>query len=343
MTTVPQTTVPDPNTTSILAAARAACDPLLRRVISELPQPMQLMAGYHFGWRDPQGRPIDERSGKGLRAALVFAVTAACRGDRAAAAPAAAAVELMHNFTLVHDDVMDADELRHGRATVWKVWGRDAALLLGDALHASAIRMVLDVPALAVGQAVARLEDAAIELCRGQFEDYAFESRKHVDIDEYLHMAMGKTGSLMGAACALGALCAGAGAGLVSAYDTFGRELGMAFQFTDDIIGITGDAAVIGKPVGSDLARRKRTLPVIAALQTGHRAAAELADLYASGKPLGAEDITYATELVTTTGGVHQTQKHADARMQAAIDALPTALATPELYALTRAITRRDR
>ncbi|WP_328387511.1 polyprenyl synthetase family protein [Nocardia sp. NBC_00416] len=326
----------------IFAEARTSCDPALREAVEQLPDPLRLMAGYHFGWWDETGHPTRGRSGKGLRAALVFAVTAACGGAESTAVAAAAAIEMLHNFTLVHDDVMDADEMRHGRATVWRVWGSDAALVLGDAMHAMTIRMLLNLPTASVAEAVGRVEAATVEMCRGQYEDLMFESRPTVEAGEYMRMVLGKTGSLMGCACALGALCADADADTVAAFDHFGRELGAAFQFTDDVLGIVGDTAVTGKPVGNDLARRKRSLPVVAALDSGCPEAADLRELYRSDGPMTTADVARATRFVEACGALDWTRQQADLRAQSAFAALPAGTATVRLRLLTQAAVRRD-
>ncbi|WP_281918956.1 polyprenyl synthetase family protein [Nocardia sputorum] len=326
----------------MFAKARTLCDPVLRRAVEQMPDSLRIKLGYHFGWRDATGHPTRGRSGKGLRAALVFAVAAACGAAESTAASAAAAIEMLHNFTLVHDDVMDGDEMRHGRATVWRLWGRDAAIVLGDAMHAMAIRLLLDLPTASVAEAVGRLEAATVELCRGQYEDLMFESGSSVGVGEYVRMVLGKTGALMGVACALGALCADADAATVAAFDRFGRELGVAFQFADDVLGIVGDPAVTGKPVGNDLIRRKRSLPVVAALESGCSAAAELSELYRSDAPMTIADVSRATQLVQACGALDWTRRQAELRAQCALAALPAGAATMELRILTRAAARRD-
>lgn len=302
------------------------------------------MAGYQLGWWDASGVGAKAVAGKGFRPALVFASAVACGGDCRAAAPAAAAVELLHNFTLVHDDVMDADPVRRGRPTVWRVWGKGNALLLGDALQAAAARVLAAVqPGDVSAVAVQRLADTTVELCDGQFTDCMFETQSGVGVGDYLQMAMAKTGSLMGCSCALGALLAGADTATVSALDTFGRELGLAFQCADDIIGIWGDDVVTGKTAGNDLARRKRSLPVIAALQSGTSAGAELAALYRDSMALPADAVAAATLLVAAAGGREAAQQQADAHGGAAISALPQHLRNSELATLASIAGRRDR
>lgn len=300
------------------------------------------MAGYHFGWWDIDSGEAAARSGKRLRPALLLSAVEAYGGSLAAAAPAAAAVELLHNFTLIHDDVMDRDRFRFGRATIWHVWGTADAILLGDTMQSMATGLLaarLPGP-MAVG-AINRLVSTSIELCRGQQLDCAFEERSRVDMQEYLEMAMAKTGTLMGLACALGTLCAGMGSVEVEAMDRFGRELGSAFQFVDDLLGIWGDPRVTGKPAGRDLARRKRSLPVVAALESEDDRAGELAELYRAKSRMTAADIARATVLVEDMGGRLRTEWLVGERVSAALAALPDRLDTADLLALTDAAINR--
>ncbi|MFJ4654562.1 polyprenyl synthetase family protein [Nocardia sp. NPDC088792] len=331
----------------ILADACRVTEPVVRESVALLPDPLRRMAGYHLGWWDQAGTAGaagGAGSGKMQRAALTIAAAGACGGDTGVAVPAAAAVELLHNFTLVQDDVMDADPLRRGRTTVWRVWGNTAAILLGDALHALALQVLATrlPPAVAV-DAVARMESAAIELAHAQHEDCAFETHDRVSVLEYLAMASGKTGALMGCACALGALCVGAAEDTISAMDRFGRELGVAFQCADDLLGIWGDPAVTGKPVGSDLVRRKWTLPVAAAVESGGGTAAELAELYRSPGPLTGSEVARARALIEAAGGRQLTRRWAEQRSAAALQALPEHARTGDLAALARIAVHRNR
>lgn len=328
---------------SLLRLAQRECDPLLRSVVMSMPEPLATMAGYHFGWWDTDRFPTGGTTGKYLRPALVLGAAAVC-GDCFSAAASAAAVELTHNFSLLHDDIMDADLTRRGRATVWSVWGTGNAILLGDALHAEAIRLLASLPneGLTVS-AVARLESACVEMCRGQYEDGAFECCSTVAVADYQRMAAAKTAGLMGCACALGALAAGADTQTTAAMECFGFELGLAFQYVDDLIGIWGDPRVTGKPVGNDLSRRKATLPVVLALNTHCQAAAELAELYQSEDALTPADVAVATELVDAAGGKLTTQQLAEERVQAAITSLPDSPRCHELIALAQLVTGRRR
>ncbi|WP_067713752.1 polyprenyl synthetase family protein [Nocardia yamanashiensis] len=327
----------------LLAGARAVLEPVLREAVLSLPEPLCRMAGYHFGWWDTHGRTVRADSGKGLRPALATAAAYACDGLAAAAAPAAAAVELIHNFTLVHDDVMDGDEFRRGRPTVWRVWGLADAILLGDALHALAANVLAThMPQRTAVIAVDRLERTVIELCRGQHEDCAIEIGCGTSVAEYERMAVGKTGSLFGCACALGGLCADAEPDAVDRLNRFGRELGIAFQAIDDLLGIWGDPAASGKP-SSDLGRRKRSLPVVAALESGTDAGRELAVLYRGEEPLTPSEIACAARLIEECGARRWTQREAERRIRKAVAALPDRPACGDLITLAQLVAHRDK
>ncbi|MDC8996997.1 polyprenyl synthetase family protein [Mycobacterium marinum] len=327
----------------LLSRARRECDPVMRVAVGWLAEPLATMAGYHLGWWDVNGSGTGGWSGRATRAALVVGAAAAC-GDASAAAPVAAAVELMHNFSLVHDDVMDRDVTRRGRATVWTVWGETSAIMLGDALHVLCSRVLAEMLAPEVAMAaIATLESSFLGLRVGQVDDGDFETPKRVTVDGYLRMAAGKTAGLMGCACELGALTAGADPLTVSAMREFGYHLGLAFQILEDIVGIWGDPSVTGKPVGSDLARRKKTLPVIAALESGSSAALKLAELYRSTEPMTANDVAWASELIEAAGGRKAARRHADELMDAALAALPDQLGSADLIGLAQLVIGRDR
>ncbi|MGW4094955.1 polyprenyl synthetase family protein [Nocardia sp. NPDC004750] len=328
----------------MLERTRAQIEPLLREAVASLPEPLCLMAGYHFGWWDATGGPVAGASGKSLRAALLIAAANAFGGAGVSALRAAVAIELVHNFSLVHDDIIDGDSTRRGRPSAWAVWGVNEAVLLGNALHALAIReLAAALPISAAAAATERLETAVLQMCAGQHQDCAFETHPGIHIDDYIQMARGKTGALIGCACAVGALCAGADAHMVSVMDSFGRDLGLAFQFTDDVIGIWGDPQVTGKPVGSDLARRKQTLPVIKVLTSGTDAANKLRALYESKVVLTPAEVDQARGLLDLTDTRSWTEQCASQRARAAIRALPDRWATSDLLTLARSAVCRDR
>jgi geranylgeranyl diphosphate synthase type I len=336
---------------TLLERTRALVDPELRAALESLPGSMRRIALYHFGWQRADGTPAHGKTGKAIRPALVLAAAAALGGPaaRTAAVRAAVAVELVHNFTLLHDDVMDRDTSRRHRPTAWTVFGDADAILAGDALQALALRLLAEDPHPAARPAAARLADCVVELCAGQHTDTDMERRgpDEVTLDEVLAMAEAKTGALLGCACALGALYAGAGDEEAAALDGFGRQAGLAFQLIDDVIGIWGDPRHTGKPAGADLAARKKSLPVVAALSSGTAAAAELAELYAKPYVSGDTDGIVCTALaVERAGGRDWAQAEAADRMARAVQELSRAVPVPEaaggLLALAEFVTRRS-
>ncbi|MBP2704016.1 polyprenyl synthetase family protein [Microbispora sp. RL4-1S] len=310
---------------------------------------MRRVAGYHFGWWDERERPTDAGSGKALRPALALLAAEAVGGQAEQAIPAAAAVELVHNFSLLHDDVIDGDTTRRHRPTAWTVFGTTAAILAGDALLSLAFTVLADGPrAEDGGRALGACVQALLD---GQSADVEFERRSDVGLAECLRMAEGKTGVLMACACALGARYGGATDEQAEHLRVFGGRLGLAFQLVDDLLGIWGDPAVTGKPVHSDLGSRKKSLPVVAALTSGAPAAAELAEIYRGESPLSPGDLERAAGLVEDAGGRDWVRATADdllaealARLEAAIpeSAAGSSRAGAELATLARLVTDRD-
>ncbi|MFE7760183.1 family 2 encapsulin nanocompartment cargo protein polyprenyl transferase [Streptomyces sp. NPDC057438] len=331
----------------ILERARASVDPELRRAVASLPGSMRRVARYHFGWEGADGTPSAGNAGKAIRPALALAAVNALGGRESVAVRAAAAVELVHNFTLLHDDVMDRDTTRRHRATAWTVFGVPDAILAGDAMQALAQRLLAEDPHPASAAAAVRLANCVVELCAGQHTDTELEGRppEEVTLDEVLRMAEAKTGALIGCACAIGALYAGATEEDVEALDAFGREAGLAFQLIDDVIGIWGDPSRTGKPAGADLMVRKKSLPVVAALASGTPEAAELAELY--GLPYAEGDLERTALVVERAGGRDWAQIQAADRMARAMQELSRAVPDPEsaggLLALAEFVTRRSR
>ncbi|KAK1182388.1 polyprenyl synthetase family protein [Streptomyces sp. NBS 14/10] len=288
----------------VLRRAGELTGPRIRQALDRLAEPVRTVARYHFGWCDAAGRHTDDGWGKGLRGALVLGGAQALGATPGRALGAAAAVELVHNFSVLHDDVMDQDATRRGRPTAWTVFGSAQALLAGDAL------LVLAMEELASSPSPVRHSTSARELCRallelvaGQSSDLAFEERADVDLEECLAMAAGKTAALFAGACGLGALAADGGPAQVEALRGFGHHLGLAFQLVDDLLGIWGDTRATGKPVGADLHRRKKSLPVVAALRSDTPAGRRLAELYHDEHPLKSTGVAHATTLVEQAGG----------------------------------------
>ncbi|MBC6451499.1 family 2 encapsulin nanocompartment cargo protein polyprenyl transferase [Actinokineospora xionganensis] len=330
----------------VLAQSRTLLDPALRAAVDTLPQSVRRIAGYHFGWWDEHGWATTADAGKAVRPALVLTTAEAVGGAAAMAVPAAVAVELVHNFTLLHDDVMDGDRTRRHRPTAWSVFGLGPAILAGDAL----LTLAYDVLAASEhprAQAGSRLMSAAVlAVQEGQAADLAFEKRADVDLAECVRMAEGKTGALLGCSTALGALFGGGTPTQVDHLRGYGERLGLAFQLVDDLLGIWGDPEATGKPVYSDLDNRKKSLPVVAALASATTAARDLAALYHRRTPLTPTDLGRAAELIDRTGARTWAQTHADEVLTEALNHVRAAAVTPrataELHALAQMISHRD-
>jgi geranylgeranyl diphosphate synthase type I len=330
----------------MLAWSRDLVEPALRSAVDTLPPSMLHIAGYHFGWWDEQGHPVRVNGGKAIRPTLVLLSAQAVGGTAAAALPAAAAVELVHNHSLLHDDVMDGDLTRRHRPTAWSVFGINPAILAGDAL----LVLALDVLA-ASGHPAAmdgtRMVSAAVQdLLDGQSADLSFEQRTQVELAECVRMAERKTAALLGCACAVGAAFGGGRPEQVTQLHGFGMHLGLAFQHVDDLLGIWGDPAVTGKPVHSDLRSQKKSLPVVAALTSETPAGRELAAFYHRDEPLSETDAAHAAELIDIAGGRAWSQTQADDLLAQAMQELQSASPAPraaaELGALARLATHRD-
>jgi len=249
-------------------AYAAAIDAFIEQRLAALDGPPDLinMLRYHFGWVDERFQPVRQAAGKRVRPLLCLLACEAAGGDWRAAVPNAAAVELVHNFSLIHDDIEDDSPLRRHRPTVWALWGVPLAINLGDALLIEAPLAVLaqEGPAERTLAAVALLGQACRALCAGQHRDLAPE-RAIPSLEEYYAMISGKTAALLATATELGALAAGAPPAARAAYAAFGRELGLAFQLQDDLLDVWGASARRGKAAREDVRTAKHSFPLAAA------------------------------------------------------------------------------
>jgi len=226
------------------------------------------MLAYHMGWiGEGAGK---EATGKRIRPLIVLLAAASSGAEWKNALPAAAAVEMIHNFSLVHDDVQDNSDKRRGRFTVWKKWGVPMAINVGDAMFVIAnqaiINLIKTYPATTVVHASTILNDTCLDLTRGQFLDMSYEERTDLNLEDYWPMVGGKTSALLSACTHIGALLGNTNEEEQEAYRQFGYHLGLAFQVQDDILGIWGDEALTGKSTASDLVEGKNSLPVLYAL-----------------------------------------------------------------------------
>jgi len=301
------------------------------------------MLAYHMGWMDHKRK--SSLAGKRIRPLLVLLVCSAAGGDWNNALPGATAVELIHNFSLIHDDIEDHSSLRRGRPTVWKKWGVPQAINTGDAMfalaHLEAIRLA-DTVNVQVGlQAVEILQKTCLHLTQGQFLDLSYETRSDLTLDDYWPMVEGKTAALISASTEIGALAALKNQPLSELYRRFGLLLGLAFQIQDDYLGIWGDSCLTGKSSQSDLVTGKLTLPVIYALSKS----AQFADRWNAGQICGS-DVQDVIKLLETEGVADFTRGQASRLLNEALMVLqkaePKGIAQEALESLAMNLVNRQ-
>ena len=241
----------------------------LQRQVARLDEPCTRpfyeMLTYHMGWTGEGAGP--DVTGKRLRPLIVLLVIASRESKWLCASSAAAAIELIHNFSLVHDDIQDNSDKRRGRTTVWKKWNMPQAINVGDALFVIANQAIIDLsknyPAEVVVKTARAINNACLDLTRGQYLDMKYEHRSDLSIEDYWKMIEGKTAALLSACTQVGAILGGLDNSTIEQYRIFGRDLGLAFQVQDDILGIWGDETLTGKSAASDLLEGKNSLPVL--------------------------------------------------------------------------------
>jgi geranylgeranyl diphosphate synthase type I len=252
----------------------ALIEPPIRAALAALDGRAPLLSGmvrYHLGYANPNLDAIDPATvdrGKRVRPMVATLAAGSAGGDPAAAAPVAAAIELLHNFTLIHDDIQDESPARRHRPTVWALWGIKQAINAGDALFAAAHLPLYALPATGIQAPLAlELLDAfdrmTIAIVEGQTLDLGFETRSDVTPAEYLEMIAGKTAAILRYAAWAGARCGGASDSEAARWAKFGQALGLGFQIHDDLLGIWGASAATGKPQADDIRRRKQSLPIL--------------------------------------------------------------------------------
>ena len=272
-------------------------------------QELREILAYHMGW---EGEGSGEKAqGKRIRPKLVLLSAAAAGADWRVALPAAASVEYLHNFSLIHDDIEDQDEIRRSRPTVWVKWGIAKAINAGDLMCMlgllSLFRLEQTVSLEVSARASQILQETCAHLTRGQHLDLSYESEQVLPLESYWPMVGGKTAALLACCTEMGALSAGVDEGRRQAFRDFGWHLGLAFQVVDDWLGIWGDTVVTGKGVGSDLLAGKKSLPILFALQKQGQFHAR----WMSG-PISPEDVALLTELLEKEGAKEYTHNKAD-------------------------------
>jgi len=290
-------------------------------------RPFYEMLTYHMGWTGEGAG--SEATGKRIRPLMLLLTVVACEEEWLHAVPAAAAVELVHNFSLVHDDIQDNSAKRRGRMTVWKIWGMPMAINVGDALFVLSNQAIMDLrenyPAETVVKAATILHNTCLDLTRGQFLDMSYEERKDLDVKDYWPMIAGKTAALLSACCHIGSILGGADESKQDAYRSFGHALGMAFQVQDDILGIWGDEAITGKSIASDLLEGKKSLPVLHGLSKH----GSFAERWRKG-PVQQSEVEEMSQLLATEGSYEYTHGVSRQMTTLALDSLREADAQGE-------------
>jgi len=304
----------------------------LRDAVDRLPYSVREVVGYHLGWIEEPGEAAGS-TGKLIRPTLTLLSAAAVGGPVQRAADAAVAIELVHNYALLHDDVMDGALLRRHRETVWWRYGMPKAILAGNALVSLGMELLAGRPA-----AVSILCAAIREMVDGQGLDIAHEEHSAVTVGECLTAAGGKTAALLRCACELGALYGEGLTAQVRALSRFGWHLGMAYQLTDDLLGIWGNPRATGRAPLSDLRAGKKTLPVVAALRAGGPDSVELAELYQRPEPLDDEDLLRVAVLIERSGGRRWARAEAERQCRSALTCLRAADPTEDAYAALTAL-----
>lgn len=280
------------------------------------------MLAYHLGWIGP-GSGLKAR-GKRIRPLMLLLTTSAAGGDWNCALPAAAAVELVHNFSLIHDDIEDDSPIRRGRPTIWKKWGMPQAINTGDAMfslaHLTILRLESTTSTIIALKSSRILHESCLQLTKGQFLDITYQEHVNLSMDAYWPMVEGKTAALLSASTGIGAVIAQCSDEVRLAYGEFGRSLGLAFQTKDDLLGIWGDAALTGKSAASDLITGKKSLPVLYGLSQN----SDFSKRWAEG-PIFANEVSDIAKLLEDEGARDYTQNVSDNLTQKALDALSEA------------------
>ena len=285
----------------------------LKEIIGSNTSGLHSMLRYHMGWQDEHGHPCYEKSGKFIRPALCLLSCQAAGGNMSQILPAAAALELIHEFSLIHDDIEDASYERRHRPTLWKLWGQPQAINAGDCMLTLAYLAPLRLKEKGIADkkiigSTRMLAETCLQLCEGQFLDITYESRLNVTIEDYLNMITKKTAILIATSTSLGAYLGTEDEKLVNYLYRFGKELGMVYQIHDDMLDIWGIEEKTGKSLRSDIAQRKKTLPVVYGLQNSKgEDRQKLLELY-SQECIQGEDLSKVMRILEQLGAKEYSQ-----------------------------------
>jgi geranylgeranyl diphosphate synthase type I len=287
------------------------------RVVSGRDLPLYGMLRYHLGWAESDFRSASFDPGKRIRPLICLLTCSAAGGDVTQAVPTAAAIELLHNFTLVHDDIQDRSRTRRHRPAVWTLWGDAQAINAGDALFAlSQLAVLKSIDHGVSPERIVRISSdfnaTTLRIAEGQVLDLGFENRWDISVDDYLNMIGGKTAAIVGFAAWAGAIIAGSRDDVAEQFRLFGRTLGLGFQVRDDLLGIWGRSEITGKPAADDIRRRKKSFPIIAlAAAVTPSELAELESIYAD-EAVGETAVDRVLELLARYGIEDQIQEQVD-------------------------------
>lgn len=308
----------------------------LRFSLSKDDTPVYDMLRYNMGWVDIEGNPCAATEGKALRPTLCLFGCEATGGSINKAMPAAIALELIHSFSLIHDDIQDHDETRHHRPTLWAKWGVPKALVAGNILRVVAdtsLQRLVD-EGVEIDQALAvvgMLTEAYLEMIEGQYLDISYEGRPDIAIDDYLNMISKKTGALIRCAVNLGAVIGTRDETTIEAFRVFGRSLGYVFQIRDDVLGVWGNEETTGKPVGADIRRKKNSLPVVYAMSQADPEDKQLLDCIYQKEQLSDDDVSAVLNVMERVNVKGYAQKLAQEHSDIALEALAGVELAPDM------------
>jgi geranylgeranyl diphosphate synthase type I len=328
---------------TMLPAIESELQRQVARLDEPLTRPFYEMLTYHMGWTGEGAGP--DVTGKRIRPLLVLLVITSYEMKWLHALSATAAIELIHNFSLVHDDIQDNSDKRRGRTTVWKKWNMPQAINVGDALFVIANQAILDLSKNYSADVVVRtarvIQNACLDLTRGQYLDMTYENRNDLSIDDYWKMIEGKTAALLSACTQIGAILGAADEQTIEQYRIFGRDLGLAFQVQDDVLGIWGNEALTGKSAASDLVEGKNSLPILYGISQKGKFAQRWA-----ASAIRPDEVAEVAQMLVNEGAREYAQREAERLTNRALETLekinPKNDAGKALEDLTKKLLNRE-